>query len=330
MDANPQATHTLHQWKCESPLINCRFDPTGQYVFAAAEDFSIYRFAMADGKYVSLTGHGSWPRPMVFSKDGQMMVSGGCDHQLIWWPVADAEPKPIRTVKAHRGWIRAMDVSPDGTTIASAGNDNLIKLWNFATGELVATLSGHAKNIYSVAFHPNGKSLLSGDLAGAVLQWEVATGKLERQFDAKPLTTYNTGQRVDYGGIRTIVFNNDQTQIILGGLHKASNPLGAVNEPLLMRFDWESQKLLRSHTIKGVKGIAWRSLIHPQGFLMAVSGGSGGGFLAFWNEDKDEEFYQMKMPNTAREMDLHPDGIQIATAHHDKQLRISLMSPKTP
>ncbi|MEO1972138.1 MAG: hypothetical protein ABGX07_11320 [Pirellulaceae bacterium] len=96
-----------------------------------------------------------------------------------------------------------------------------------------------------------------------------------------------------------------------------------------MRFDWSSQKLLRSHTIKGVKGIIWGSAFHPQGFLVGATGGSGGGFLGFWNDDKDEEFHKLKMPNTARAMDLHPDGIQIATAHHDRGVRISFMKPKT-
>lgn len=328
MPANPQATHTLQQWKCDSPLISCRFDPTGAYVFAATEDFSIYRFDMKDGKRVTLKGHNSWPRPMVFSQDGKTMVSGACDDHLIWWSAADAEPKVIRKVEAHRGWIRAIDVSPDGKTLASAGNDKLVKLWNIDSGEKIAEFSGHARDVYSVAFHPNGKTLLAGDLMGDVRQWEVGSGKLERQFDAKALTTFNGGQRVDYGGVRTITFNNDQSQVIFGGLHKATNPLGAVNEPLLMRFEWESQKLLRSHTIKGIKGITWRSVMHPDGFLLAVSGGSGGGFLAFWNADKDEEFHKFKMPNTAREMDLHPDGIQIATAHHDTHVRISLMKPK--
>lgn len=329
MDANPQATHIVHQWKCESPLINCRFEPAGKFVFTATEDFSIYRFAMADGKRTTLAGHKSWPQAIAFSIDGRLMVSGGCDDQLIWWGTGDEQPKPIRKIVAHRGWIRALDVSPDGKLIASAGNDSLVKVWNIENGELVATLTGHAKHVYSVAFHPNSKWLLSGDLAGDVRQWDVRSGKLERQFDAKPLTTYNSGQRVDYGGVRTIAFNGDQSQVVFGGLHKAPNPLGAVNEPLIMRFDWSSQKLLRSHTIKGVKGIIWGSAFHPQGFLMGATGGSGGGFLGFWNDDKDEEFHKLKMPNTARAMDLHPDGIQIATAHHDRCVRISFMKPKT-
>lgn len=326
--ANPQATHILHQWKCDSPLINCRFDPTGQFVFAATEDFSIYRFALADGQRTTLKGHESWPRPMVFSSDGQTMVSGACDDHLIWWSALEAEPRIIRKVEAHRGWIRALDVSPDGRTIASGGNDKFVRLWDLQSGEQVAELSGHAREVYSVAFHPDGKTLLAGDLMGDVRQWELPSGKLARQFDAKALRTYNGGQRVDYGGVRTIAFNNDQTQVIFGGLHKATNPLGAVNEPLLMRFEWESQKLLRSHTIKGIKGIAWRCVYHPDGFLIAASGGSGGGYLAFWKEDKDEEFHKVKMPNTAREMDLHPDQLQIATAHHDSHLRISVMQPK--
>ncbi len=74
-------------------------------------------------------------------------------------------------------------MSPDGKLIATGGNDNLVKLWN-ADGTPLRELAGHASNVYSTFFHPGGKFLLSGDLAGEVRQWEVSTGKLVGTFDA--------------------------------------------------------------------------------------------------------------------------------------------------
>ena len=32
------------------------------------------------------------------------------------------------------------------------------------------------------------------------------------------------------------------------------------------------------------------------------------------------------LPNLAREMDLHPDGVQVATAHYDKHVRITKLA----
>ncbi len=81
---------------------------------------------------------------------------------------------------------------------------------------------------------------------GVLNQWEIATGKLARTFDAKPLHTYEGGQQVDYGGVRALAVSTDGKWLAAGGLYKATNPLGAVNEPIVLLFDWKTQKLARN------------------------------------------------------------------------------------
>ena len=39
-------------------------------------------------------------------------------------------------------------------------------------------------------------------------------------------------------------------------------------------------------------------------------------------------FHKLKLPDTIRDMSLHPDGLQVATAHHDGHVRISRMEAK--
>ena len=321
---DPKKVKVIHQWKHDAPLMNCRFDPNGKYVFASSEDFSLQRWLLADEKQkVAFQAHESWVWDLAFSKDGETMISGGCDDQLIWWPADEAAaPKPIRKVQAHKGWIRATTVSPDGTLLASGGNDRIVKLWAMETGQLVRELTGHEREIYSLAFDPSGKFLLSGDLLGDVRQWDVANGKLERSFDAKALHTYNSGQRVSYGGVRAIAFTADAKQVVCAGLHKATNPLGAVNEPLAIRFNWEDSKAVTSHVAAGVRGAVWGADFHSDGTLIACSGGSGGGFLIFWG-DAEKEIHKLKLPDTTRGMHLAPDGKQIATAHHRGMVCVS-------
>ncbi len=329
MPADPKQTHIAAQWKYNSPLIACRFDPSGRFVFTSAEDTTIQRWDLSNGSHVVYPGHESWVRALAFLPKEKLLVSGGSDDRLLFWPIEAEKPAPVRTIEAHRGWIRTISVSPDGTLIASGGNDNLVKLWNPADGQLVRQLEGHTSNVYSTLFHPNGQFLLSGDLNGEIRQWEIATGKLVRTLDAKALHTYNGGQQVHYGGVRSLALSPDGKHLAACGLHKASNPLGAVNEPLNLLFDWESGKLLRSQvTSNSLKGIAWRVVFLSPDTLVVASGGSGGGALIFWKTDQDKEFHQFKLPNTARDMDVHPDGLRVATIHYDRQVRISLMAPK--
>ncbi|MBC8352086.1 MAG: WD40 repeat domain-containing protein [Planctomycetes bacterium] len=326
-NVEPKLTHITHQWKYDSPLIACRFDPKARYVFSSAQDNSVQRWELSSGAKVVMKAHDSWVRSIAFASDGEQVITGGAD-DLIWWSVSADAPEPIRRVEAHDGWIRTMATSPDGKLLATGANDGLVKIWNSQDGALIRELSGHEKDVYSTLFHPGGEFLLSGDLAGQVHQWEVATGKLIRKFDAKQLHTYNSGQGVDFGGVRSLSLSPDMKHLACGGLHKATNPLGAVNEPLVLVFEWESQKLVQSHIAEGLKGAVWRVVFHAGEFLCGASGGSSGGFLLFWRIADPKDFHRLKMPHLARDLDIHPDGIQLATTHYDRHLRISRMTAK--
>jgi WD40 repeat protein len=327
---DPKLANIVSQWTHDRPLNACRFNPAGTFVFCGAEDANVERFNMSDGARTNFSGgHDTWVQAIGFSKDGVKIYSGGLDGKLTWWDSAAKSPKPIRSIDAHIGWIRALDVSPDGTLIATGGNDNQVKLWNASDGKLVRELAGHARNVYSVGFHPQGKFLLSGDLMGVLNQWDVATGKLMRTFDAKPLHTYEGGQQVDYGGVRSIAISPDGKWLAAGGLFKATNPLGAVNEPLVLLFNWESQKLEKQQITEGIPGGAISRLRWlGDGSLMGVSGGVTGGFLLFWKPDAEKAFHKFQLPALARDMDLHPDGLRVATAHSDKQIRITRLAAK--
>ncbi len=327
-----KAAHLAAEFIHTSPLITCRLDPTGKFVFATGEDRAIVRWDLADAKKKTVfSAHDGWVWALACSQDGQTLVSAGADGTLIWWPATVEKPAPQRKVTAHKGWIRSLAVSPDGKLLASGGNDRMVKLWNLADAKMVQEFSGHERDVYTVTFHPNGKFLLSGDLLGKVHQWDLATGKSVRVLDAKELHSYNAGQQVHFGGIRGLAVSPDQKAIACGGLHKGSNPLGNVEEPIVQRFDWNSHQLLKSHLASGLtNSTVWRSLFHPDGTLMAACGGGSGGHLLFWGKDDEKPFHSFKLPDMARDMDLHPDGIQVVTAHYTKKLRLTKLAPKPP
>ena len=320
----------VQQWKHDRPLVSCRIDPSGKYVFTGSEDAVVSRFRLSDGAKTALAGgHDTWVRCFGFA--GPYVVSGGSDGRLTWWEKDGDSPSAVRTVEAHAGWIRSVDVDAAGQVLASGANDNLIRLWNAQTGEPIRDLEGHERHVYSVAFHPSEPILVSGDLKGVVRQWDVASGAATRDFEAKDLHSFNGGQKVDFGGVRTLAINADGKRLAAGGLHKATNPLGAVHEPLVLLFDWKTGKLEKKLTAPKIKrGVIWRLVWLGDGTLMGVCGGGDGGFLLFWNpdaeKDSDKDFHRFKLPNIARDMDLHSDGVQVATAHHDRQVRLTKLT----
>jgi WD40 repeat protein len=326
--AEPDKTHLAKDLAHDRPLISCRFDPKGRFAFASSEDQSVLRWDLGSGAKTQLQGHESWVHALAATPDGQAFLTGGCDGRLIWWPLADEKPAPIRTVEAHRGWVNSVAVSKDGALAVTCGNDKMVRLWSVADGQLVQELPGHPKYAYQVAFEPGGRYLVSADIQGLVIQWDLAIRKEARRLDAGKLYKYEAGQGVDYGGVRDLSFSPDGALLACSGLIEASNPLGAVSNPAVVLLDWAAgkEKLLQRPK-EDIKGVAWGVRFHPEGFLVAVSGGTSGGFLWFWKPDQVHEFFKLALPNTGRGLDLHPDGRRLATAHHDGHLRIWAMEP---
>jgi WD40 repeat protein len=323
-----KSTHVWNQWKYSSPCIGCRCDPTGRFVFASAMDNTIQRWDLASDQHAAMGGHDSWLRAIGFSADGRQTFTAGYDGRLCFWQTESMDIEPTRTITAHDGWVRGLSVHPSGNVLATGGNDRLVKLWSAETGELIHVLQGHEKHVYSVLFHPEGELLLTGDLAGLVHQWEVTTGKLIRTLDAKALYSYNGGQQVDYGGVRCMAWSVDLQQLACGGLHKGTNPFAGVQEPLVLIFDWASGQQVRTHESTGIeRGIVWRLAYQADGTLTGASGGGSGGFLLFWHTDKTE-VHKFKLPNTILDMDMHPNGLDAVTVHHDGHIRISRMAAK--
>jgi WD40 repeat protein len=333
VNAQPEKIHIARELNYAKPLVSCRFDPQGRMVFAGAEDDTVQRWDLnadpAKTKPVAFSGHDGWVFAIALADGGKTLLSGGTDGKLIWWPALADAPRPIRTVAAHHGWVRAISISPDGKQLASCGNDHKLRLWSVADGKLEMDLPGHSRPIYRVAYTPDGKHLISADLMGLIIQWDVKTGKESRRLDASKLHLYEGGQGVDYGGVRDLSFSRDGAYLVCSGLINASNPLGAVSNPAVLILDWKSGAFKKlQHPKEDLKGVAWGVRFHPDGFVIAASGGTSGGFLWFTKPDQENEFFKFTLSNTVRDLDLHPDGIQVATAHHDGTVRISAMKAK--
>lgn len=321
-------SHVVHDWTYDRPLLACRFDPQSRYVVTSAENNLLQRFSMADGTVRAFPAvHDSWVQALAVTPDGNTVVSGGGDGRLVWWDLQSAEIAAIRTLDAHSDYIRSLSISLDGQWLISGGYDRAVHLWDVATGTLVRSWHKHEMNVYSVQFLPDSKRFFSGDLKGGLYLWHLEQEEPLAKFDASTLHSFNDGQKVNFGGVRSVASNAEMTQLAAGGLHKSTNPLGAVHEPLALRFSVDGQTLLRSHTAEGIPGGGlWRVQYLSDGTLMGISGGSTGGWLLFWNQDQDLTSHKFQLPALARDMDLSADGLLVATSHYDRHLRVTRLA----
>lgn len=319
---DPTQTNMVSAWKYAQALTSCRYDPSGKYVFAGTQDYTIQRFRVADGAATPLVGHESWCRAFAFPLGGKVLVSGGYDGKLLWWNVDDEKPVPTRTVAAHDGWIRAVAASNDGKQIASCGNDGLVKLWNAADGKLLQTFSKHETHAYHLAFHPDGERLVSCDLKCVCKVWNLKDAKLEREFTVAVIYKYDTTFRADMGGARSIAFGDGGKVLTIGGTSNITNAFAGIGNGTWVDVEWSTGKPTTTHVGKEkVNGTGWGTAWHPDGFLIGASGGQGG-FLYFFKPGQADEFFRFKLPDTARDMALAPDGKSVAVPHSDGSLRI--------
>ncbi|WP_414661386.1 protein kinase domain-containing protein [Horticoccus sp. 23ND18S-11] len=121
-----------------------------------------------------LFGHESTLHSLAFSPDGQRLVSGAEDELAHIWP-AKARRLPDEKLKLLRGPGPAdrtpgIAFSPDSKRFAGTAADGTITIWRTDTMESVATFPS---DVRSVAFSPDGESLLSEDFHGVVQRWSV-------------------------------------------------------------------------------------------------------------------------------------------------------------
>jgi len=329
MPAEPAQTHVAQTLDYTAPLVACRFDPAGRFVFAGAQDNKIVRWELSTGAKTVLSGHDSWVRSFAFASNGETLITAGYDGRLMWWPAAAEQPTPTRTVEAHQGWIRAAVISPNAQWLATCGNDRKVKLWNAMDGSLVREFVGHERHVYNVAFHPDGKHLASGDLVAKFVDWDLETGAKLREFAIASLSKYDAGFMADYGGPHSMVFAPDGKRLLAGGITNVTNAFAGVGNPIVVQIDWDAGKDAVTHLSKGnINGVAWGTALHSDGFVIGAIGGQAGGHLYFWKSDQKDEFHTLNLGNTARDLAVHPDGLRLATPHFDSKLRICLMAPK--
>ena len=120
---------------------------------------------------------------LAFNRATTMIAAGGYHCMInVWNPHSGNN---IRSI-GHETTIQSLAFSPNGQLLACGsqetkpGEKNSITIWNIKNGEEAAGFPGNQKSVSSLAFSPDGSSLVTAGEDGSISVWDVPKRHLRR------------------------------------------------------------------------------------------------------------------------------------------------------
>ena len=197
----------------EGPIAALAVSPDGKLIASASWDHSVRLWPLAGGAPRLLEGNGQNVNGVAFSPDGREVASAGYDATLRIWRLSDGNasvhtlPTPLNAVAiapdgeivtagadgkiyflSPQGEVRAdvqgsptpiiaLAISPDGKLVAAAGVRGSVAVIERATRKLARTLVGPGLPVWSVAFFPDSRTLLTGGTDRVIRRWDAISGE---------------------------------------------------------------------------------------------------------------------------------------------------------
>lgn len=196
------------------PVVALAPSPDGATLASASWDHTVRLWPLAGGIPRVLDEHSQNVNGVAFSADGRAVISVSYDQSVRIWPLSGAQtptvaamPTPLNAVAVSRdgeiavggadgkvyllaaggertGEVAAgprpvisIAISPDGTLVAAASIGGAVAVIDRKARTLARTLVGPGLPVWSVAFMPDSRTLLTGGADSIIRRWNAATGE---------------------------------------------------------------------------------------------------------------------------------------------------------
>ena len=196
-----------------APIASLAVSPDNTMLASASWDRTIRLWPLNGGEPRVLEGNAQNANGVAFSPDGKNVVSAGYDATVRIWPLAgggeivrnlptplndvavasdgeivaagangkvyflSANGEVLAEVEASPTPVIAVAISPDGNLVAAAGIRGSVAVIERKSRKLAHTLVGPGLPVWSVAFFPDNRTLLTGGTDRMIRRWDASSGE---------------------------------------------------------------------------------------------------------------------------------------------------------
>ncbi|WP_245936104.1 nSTAND1 domain-containing NTPase, partial [Streptomyces cahuitamycinicus] len=294
-----------------APVMSVAFSPDGETLASAGEDDAPLLWNVANPAYPlrlgePLTGHTGAVWEVAFSPDGRTLASTGADGSVLLWH------RPPTVLTDFTNPVTAVAFGRDGLLLAAASTDDgLVRLWDVGRPDRPRRLPrmlAHEDRVLSVAFAPDGRTVVSGSADGTVRLWDVSTPDRPTLL-GEPVPAHD-------GAVHSVAFAPDGRTLATGGEDDMVR-LWDIRGPVGVR---PIGPALRGHT-DAVTSVAFAR----GGRLLAT--GSEDATVRLWQVDVRTRPVPAGAPLTGHHEPVNavafaPDGRTLATGSDDRTVRL--------
>jgi Planctomycete cytochrome C/WD domain, G-beta repeat len=163
-------------------VYSLAFDPTGKLLASGSADRAVKVWNVDTGvRLYTLSDSTDWVYAVAWRPDGKQLAAGGVDKSIRTWEVSSGGGKLVRAVFAHEGPISRLRYATDSRTLHSLGDDRILKSWDADRLVEKHVFPAQPELALTFALRPDGKQASLGRFDGAVVELDVATGKISSQ-----------------------------------------------------------------------------------------------------------------------------------------------------
>jgi cytochrome c len=196
-----------------APIASVAVSPDNTMLASASWDRTVRLWPLNGGEPRVLEGNAQNANGVAFSPDGKNVVSAGYDATVRIWPLArgseivrnlptplndvavapdgeivaagangkvyflSADGELLSEVEASPTPVIAIAISPNGNLVAAAGIRGSVAIVERKGRKLAHTLVGPGLPVWSVAFFPDNRTLLTGGTDRMIRRWDTSSGE---------------------------------------------------------------------------------------------------------------------------------------------------------